>query len=59
MHFDIIRHTTNPTLADSKLAIQMSALPGLLHVAPLRGNGWNLMTDISMNLQFKNVTKKS
>jgi hypothetical protein len=38
MHFDAIRHTTKPTPSDS-------ALPGLLHVIALTGNGLNCLVE--------------
>ena len=59
MHFVTTQNTTNPTTSDS--VIQVSSLPGLLHVIALRGNGLkcSVEDDISMNPQFKIVASKS
>jgi hypothetical protein len=59
MHFHTIQTTTNPTTPDS--VIQASAVPGLLHVIPLRENGLKSSVEerLSINLQFKKVTNKS
>jgi hypothetical protein len=59
MHFIAIQHTTNPNTFDSDV-IQASTLPGLSHIfADGMDQTVELKIDISMNLQFKQITKKS
>jgi hypothetical protein len=60
MHRDTIRHTTNEAPFNS--VIQASTMPGMSNVTALRGNRLKCSIegrDISMNLQFTNVMKKS
>ena len=59
MHCIAIQHTTHPIPSDS--VMQTSAVSGLSHVIAPRGMDLSaqLKMDISMNVQFKLLTKKS
>ena len=59
MHCVAIQHTTHPTPSDS--VMQESAVSGLSHVIAPRGIDLSvqLKIDRSMNVQFKQLTKKS
>ena len=59
MYFDPIQHATNPRSSTLLMMIQVSTLPGLSHVIAVTGWTVELKIDISINLQFQIVTKKS